>query len=230
MQDIPAIARAAHARGCVVIGDNTWATPLYVRAFELGMDVSIHSATKYIGGHSDLVMGVAMCKEAHYAPLLRTFRNTGMTPSGDNCFLALRGLRSMSARLKQHDASGMAVAQWLQQRPEVEAVIHPALPGAAGHDIWKRDFSGACGLFAFVLREGVSHAGLAAMLDHMELFGMGYSWGGYESLITPVNLYKARTATVWPHKGQLMRLHVGLEYVDDLLRDLEAGFERLRQV
>ena len=234
VQDIPAIAKAAHDKGAIVMGDNTWGTPIYMRPFDLGMDISIHSATKYIGGHSDLVMGTLSCKKAHYAALLRTYRNTGPCASGDNCFLAQRGLRTIALRLKQHYENGLTIAAWLQKRPEVEKVLHPALPGAPGHDLWKRDFSGACGLFTIVLKEGYppsvppASGGLAKMLDHMDYFGMGYSWGGFESLMIPITPKKIRTATQWAYPGQALRLHIGLEDPDDLMRDLERGFERLR--
>lgn len=230
VQDVPAIAKAAKAKGCIVISDSTWATPLYQDAFSLGVDIVIHSATKYIGGHSDLVMGTIACKEEHYKPLLVTYRNLGPSPSADNCFLAQRGLRSMGARLKQHSESGMLVAKWLQTRPEVGAVLYPALPGAPGHDLWKRDFSGATSLFSFVFKEQQNSKALAAMIDGLEHFGLGYSWGGFESLIITFDLSKVRSATKWPYKGQGIRLHVGLESPDDLIRDLEAGFERLRSV
>ncbi len=229
VQDIPAIAKAAHEKNCIVIGDNTWGTPLYMKSFELGVDISIHSATKYISGHSDLVMGVVSCKNEHYPPLLRTFRNTGGNPSADNCYLAQRGLRTMAVRLKQQYEQGLTVARWLRGRPEVEAVLHPALEGAPGHELWKRDFTGACSLFAFVLKEPASTAQLAAMLDNMELFGMGYSWGGFESLMIPFYPTKIRSVSKWPYKGQALRIHIGLEHPDDLIRDLEAGLARLKK-
>jgi cystathionine beta-lyase len=229
VQDVPAIARIAHEKNCIVIGDNTWATPLCMKAFELGIDISIHSATKYISGHSDLVMGVVSCKKEHYLPLLRAFRNTGSNPSADNCYLAQRGLRTMAVRLKQQFEQGLAIARWLRDRPEVEAVLHPALEGAPGHDLWKRDFSGGCSLFAIVLKEAVSNHALAAMLDNMELFGMGYSWGGFESLIIPFYPSKIRSVSKWPYKGQALRIHIGLEHPDDLMRDLEAGLARLKK-
>ncbi|MDE3016928.1 MAG: cystathionine beta-lyase [Pseudomonadota bacterium] len=229
VQDIPAIAKAAHAKNCLVIGDNTWATPLYIRPFDLGMDISIHSATKYISGHSDLVMGTVSCREKHYKPLLRTFRNTGGCPGGDNCYLALRGIRSMAARLAQQSGNGLKVAEWLKKRPEVAAVLHPALPGAPGHDLWKRDFTGACSLFAFVLQQEAPPAGLAALFDGLELFGMGYSWGGFESLLIPLDLQNIRTVTDWPYAGRALRIHIGLEHPDDLIADLEAGFKRLKK-
>lgn len=229
MQDIPAIAKVAHEKNIIVIGDNTWGTPMFLKPFELGMDISIHSATKYISGHSDFVMGTVSCKKEHYAQLLRVYRNTGSCPGADNCYLAQRGLRSMAARLKQHQVNGLRIAEWLQKRPEVEKVLHPALPGAPGHDIWKRDFTGACGLFSVVLKEPASHASLSAMLDSMELFGMGYSWGGYESLIIPIAPKSIRTATKWPYNGQAFRIHIGLEHPDDLMRDLDAALKRLNK-
>ncbi len=226
VQDIPAIAKAAHAKGIVVIGDMTWGTPLYCDAFALGVDVSIHSATKYISGHSDLVMGSLACKKEHYRPLLLTYRSLGACPSGDNCYLAFRGLRTMAVRVKQQYEHAMLVAKWLKARPEVEEVLYPALPGAPGHDLWKRDFTGACSLFSFALKP-VAHEKLAAMIDGMELFGIGYSWGGFESLLITFNTEKSRTARPWQYKGQGIRLHIGLEHPDDLIADLEAGFKRL---
>ncbi len=228
MQDIPAIAKAAHAGGAVVIGDNTWATPLFIDAFALGMDVSVHSATKYINGHSDLMMGTISCKAAHFKKIQLSFRNFGMCPSGDNCYLALRGLRTMAVRMKQHQENGLAVAKWLRDRPEVEQVLYPALPGAPGHDIWKRDFSGAASLFSIILKKNYPHAKLASMLDKMEYFGMGYSWGGFESLLIPCHPEKIRTSQKWGHEGNVLRIHVGLENPDDLIADLEKGFERLK--
>lgn len=228
MQDIPAIAKAAHAKGAIVISDNTWATPLHMKPFDLGIDISIHSATKYISGHSDLVMGTLSCKAEHYPALLRTFRNTGACPSADNCYLAQRGLRTIAVRLKQHFENGLKVAEWLRQRPEVEIVLHPGLPGAPGHELWKRDMTGACGLFSIVLKEEYPRPALAAMLDNLEYFGMGYSWGGFESLIIPIAPKKIRTATSWAYKGQGLRIHIGLEHPDDLIADLQRGLERLR--
>lgn len=229
VQDVPTIARIAHEKNCIVMGDNTWATPLCMKPFELGMDISIHSATKYISGHSDLVMGVVSCKKEHYLPLLRAFRNTGSNPGADNCYLAQRGLRTMAVRLKQQFEQGLEIARWLRSRPEVEVVLHPALDGAPGHDLWKRDFTGGCSLFAIVLKEPASTAQLAAMLDNMELFGMGYSWGGFESLIIPFYPAKIRSASKWPYKGQALRIHIGLEHPDDLMRDLDAGLTRLKK-
>lgn len=229
MQDIPAIAKVAHGKNIVVIGDNTWGTPLYMKPFDLGIDVSLHSATKYISGHSDLVMGVLTCKKPHYAQLLRTYRNTGACPGADNCYLAQRGLHTMAVRLKQHYEHGLKVAQWLKSRPDVEIVLHPALPGAPGHELWKRDFTGACGLFSFVMKDVAPPKALSAMLDNMALFGMGYSWGGFESLLIPITPKNIRTATKWPYNGQAFRIHIGLEHIDDLMSDLDQGLTRLRK-
>ncbi len=226
MQDIPAIAKAAHAKNVLLVSDSTWGASLYFRAFEKGVDINIQSATKYISGHSDLVMGVITCNGEHYKRIAQTYKNLGMTPSGDNCFLALRGLRSLAVRLSRHYENAMKVAQWLKTRPEVHEVLYPALPGAPGHDIWKRDFLGASSLFGFVLTE-TNDRKIAAMFDSMEIFGMGYSWGGYESLMVPVQIEKSRTATTWKYPGTLIRIHVGLEHVDDIIADLEAGLTRL---
>lgn len=231
MQDIPAISKAVRAKNndIVIIADNTWATPVFIRPFELGIDISIHSATKYINGHSDLVMGVVSCRTPHYKKLLQTSRNLGASPSGDNCYLALRGLRTMPVRLKQHYKNALLVAQWLSDRKEVEEVLYPALPNAKGHDIWKRDFSGATGLFSIVLKENYPTEILAKMIDGLKHFGMGYSWGGFESLIIPIKPKTIRTATKWSHQGTALRLHIGLENTDDLIEDLEKGFNELRE-
>jgi cystathionine beta-lyase len=229
MQDIRAIAGIAHARGAVVIADNTWATPLYFRPFEHGIDVSIHAATKYLAGHSDVMLGAMTCRELHWPALVRIFKNLGACAGPDDCYLALRGLRTLAVRLRQHHATSVQLARWLRQRPEVERVIHPALPEDAGHALWQRDMPGAGGVFAVLLRP-VAHGALAAMLDRMELFRMGYSWGGYESLMIPVYPEKVRTRPRWTHGGPTLRIHAGLEHVDDLIRDLEGGFARLNGV
>lgn len=227
IQDIPAIAEAAHAKGALVVLDNTWATGLYFKPFAHGVDVSIQAATKYITGHSDVMMGAIVTTEAHRGVIQAAFNEVGGAPGPDDCYLALRGLRTMATRLAQHQESAIRLAEWLKDRPEVVEVLHPALPGAQGHDLWKRDFRGASGLFGFLLRP-VARPALAAMLDGLELFGMGYSWGGFESLLIPTDPAPIRTATPWTREGQLMRVHVGLEHPDDLIADLEAGFARLR--
>lgn len=228
MQDTVAIIKAARAKkDVIIIGDNTWATPLYSKAFELGMDVSIHSATKYICGHSDLVMGAVTCKKAQYATLRRAYLDLGLTPGADNCYLALRGLRTMGVRLKQQHENAMIVAKWLKGRPEIEEVLFPAMPGSPGHDLWKRDFTGSSSLFSIAIKP-VARDALAAMLDKLKYFGMGYSWGGFESLITPFDPKKNRTASKWPYSGPGIRLHIGLEHPNDLIADLEAGFKRMQ--
>jgi cystathionine beta-lyase len=227
MQDIPAIADAAHARDCLVVMDNTWASPLYCKPFDLGADISIQAATKYIGGHSDLMMGTITSTEAIHDRLRRGVAELSTAAAPDDCYLALRGLRTLAARLERHQRSALVVAEWLRSRPEVAEVRYPALPEDPGHALWKRDFLGASGLFAFILKPR-SKAAVAAMLDHLELFGMGWSWGGYESLLIPVHPETCRTAIPWRHEGVPMRIHVGLEDPSDLIADLEAGFARLR--
>ena len=226
MQDIPAIATAAHARGCLVIVDNTWASPLYCKPFELGADISIQAATKYIGGHSDLMMGTITSTEAVHDRLRRGVAELSSAAAPDDCYLALRGLRTLTARLERHQRSARIVAEWLQARPEVVAVRYPALPDDPGHALWKRDCRGATGLFGIMLKPYAKPA-VAAMLDHMELFGMGWSWGGYESLLIPIHPGTSRTATSWQHDGVALRIHVGLEEPSDLIRDLDQGFQRL---
>jgi cystathionine beta-lyase len=226
MQDTPAIAAAAHARGCLVAMDNTWASPLFCKPFELGVDLSVQAATKYIGGHSDLMMGVVTATEAAYEQLWRGMLEVATASAPDDCYLALRGLRTLAARLERHQRSAMIVAEWLAARAEVRRVLYPALPDDPGHAIWQRDFRGASGLFGLIL-EPYPKAAVTAMLDGMELFGMGYSWGGYESLLIPTRPATSRTATPWAEDGPTLRIHVGLEDPSDLIRDLEAGFARL---
>ncbi len=226
VQDIPAIAEAAHARGAVVVMDNTWATPLYFKPFAHGADVSVQAATKYIVGHADAMLGAITTNKKTTSMVGRTHDELGLCPGPEDVYLGLRGLRSLSVRLARHHESGLAMAEWLAARPEVERVIHPGLPGDAGHGLWQRDFTGASGLFAIVLKPA-SHDALAGMLDDLALFGMGYSWGGYESLILPFDPRTYRSATRWEVKGPALRLHIGLEDVDDLKADLDAGFARL---
>ena len=226
VQDVPAIAQVAHARNALVIMDNSWATPLYFRAFDHGVDVSVHAATKYIGGHSDVLLGLIVGSAATYPALHRLWTDMGVTASSDDCFLGLRGLRTLAVRLARHQASGIKVAEWLRTRPEVREVIHPALPGSRGHELWKRDFAGATSLFGIVLNP-VAKERIDAMLDGMRLFGMGWSWGGFESLMIPVYPERVRTASRWDVGGPSLRLYIGLEDPDDLIADLGDGFARL---
>jgi len=225
VQDVPAIAEAAHRRGITVIADNTWGTPLYFKPFAHGVDVSVQAATKYIVGHSDAML---TCTKEAWPRLRRSTHELGQTAGPDDVYLGQRGLRTLAVRLKQHWKAGVALAEWIARQPEVERVLHPALPGDPGHAIWKRDFTGACGLFGVVLKEGITERALGAMIDGLELYGIGSSWGGFESLIVPFDPRETRTATKWPHKGPCFRIHAGLENVEDLIADLEAGFERLR--
>jgi cystathionine beta-lyase len=223
MPDIPAIAAVAHARGACVIDDNTWATPLYHRSLEQGVDISMQAATKYIGGHSDIMFGTISANAETWPRVQETIRLLGVCAGPDDVYLALRGLRTLSVRLAQHQASGLEMARWLAARPEVARVLHPALESDPGHAIWKRDFTGASGLFSIVLRPAPQKA-VDALLDAVKLFGMGFSWGGFESLVIPFDCASYRSATTWAPGGPTLRLHIGLENVEDLKADLERGF------
>jgi cysteine-S-conjugate beta-lyase len=226
MQDIPAIAAAAHGKGAVVLMDNTWASPLYFPALEKGVDLAIQSGTKYIGGHSDLMLGTVAATEAHWRRLRDTVQTMGLCVGPDDMNLGLRGLRTMGVRLAHHNAAGLKVAHWLTQRPEVLRVLHPALETHPGHAIWKRDFSGSSGLFTIVLKP-VAQAAVNAFLNALTLYGIGASWGGYESLAIPFDCTNIRTATKWAPGGPTVRLHIGLEDTGDLIADLERGFAAL---
>jgi cystathionine beta-lyase len=226
VQDVPAIAKVAHAAGAVVILDNTWATPLFFKPFAHGADVSIQAATKYIGGHADIMLGSITMNERTTLAVAKTHEDLGLCTGPEDVYLGLRGLRSLGVRLERHQQSALEMARWLGERPEVARVIHPGLPSDPGHTIWKRDFTGASGLFSVVLKP-VAHDRLATMLDGLSLFGMGYSWGGFESLILPFDPREYRSATKWQAEGPALRLHIGLEDVDDLKADLDAGFARL---
>ncbi|HLJ62182.1 MAG TPA: cystathionine beta-lyase [bacterium] len=225
VQDVPAIARVAHEHGAVVLFDNTWATPLNFRAFEHGVDVEIQAATKYLGGHSDLLMGVIAVRDEE---LFRTVKSGldefGDCVSPDLCYVTLRGLRTLAVRLRHHERSTLEVARWLAGRPEVARILHPALPEDPGHALWKRDFLGSSSLFGIVLHTNSDRA-VAAMLDGLALFKIGASFGGFESLILPAR--PERTVRPRDEHGTLIRVHVGLEAVDDLIADLEGGFARL---
>ncbi len=226
MQDIPAIAKVAHDKGALVLMDNTWATPLYFRAFEKGVDLSIQAGTKYIGGHSDMMFG-CVSATAKTLPALKDIVNgMGLCVGPDDMYLALRGLRTLAVRLARHYESGLRVARWLEQRPEVLRVLHPALESDPGHKIWQRDFSGACGLFSLVLKP-TSENSVHAFMNELALFGMGFSWGGFESLVISFDCSEYRTATRWAPGGPTLRFHIGLEDPDDLIADLEQGFAAL---
>ena len=228
VQDVPAIAEVAHAHGALVLLDNTWATGLYFKPFQHGVDIAINAATKYVGGHSDLMMGVVTSTEVCYRDLRHGIYDLGSYVSPDDCYQALRGLRTLSVRLERHQANALKLAGWLRSRPEVERVLFPALPDDPGHAVWKRDFTGASGLFGMLLKPCPSEA-WHAFVEGLELFGLGASWGGYESLIMPNHPERYRTATRWDARFPSIRIHAGLEDAGDLIADLERGFERLNR-
>lgn len=225
VQDVPGICRIAKAHGLVTLLDNTWATPLLFPALPAGVDLSILACTKYIVGHADVMLGSVTATAAHWPRLEQTARAFGQHASPDDAFLAARGLRTLSVRLRRHEESALAVARWLAEQPQVARVLHPALPGCPGHELWQRDFSGASGLFSFVLNGGTD-ADRARFVDGLAHFGIGYSWGGFESLALPFDPEKLRTATRWGAEGPAVRLHIGLEDPQDLIEDLAAGLAR----
>lgn len=226
--DLRAIAAVARKAGVVTMVDNTWATPVFLRPLELGIDISVHSGTKYISGHSDLMIGLITANEACFDRIRRNSLAFGERASPAEIFLALRGLRSLGLRMRQHAASGIKVATWLAGQKRVRRVLHPALPSCPGHDIWKRDFEGAAGVFSFIM-DAVDKPALTEFIDKLALFGIGLSWGGFESLILPVDVSAARTAPGWTQDGQIIRLSIGLDDPDALIADLAAGFARLDQ-
>lgn len=226
VQDIPAIAKIAHANGASVLMDNTWATPVFFQPLKHGVDLSIQAATKYVGGHADVMLGYVAANASHAARLYQTHGDMGLYASGDDVFLGLRGLRTLPVRLARHQETGLALARWLAQQPEVARILHPGLHSDPGHALWKRDYSGACGLFGVVLKP-VSEAAVAAFVDGLAHFGIGYSWGGFESLIVPAHI--RRTARAFAAEGPVLRIHAGLEDAGDLIADLERGLKRLRE-
>ena len=228
MQDIPALAAAAHAHGAALLMDNTWATPFFFPPHERGADLALEAGTNYLGGHSDLLLGLVSANQEYWPRLREAFDSMAICAGPEDVFLALRGLRTMRLRLGEQERAGLDMARWLEARQEVKKVLHPALSSFEGHAIWKRDFLGATGLFSVVLHP-VSQQAVAAMLDGLKLFGMGYSWGGFESLIVPFDCKDYRTATRFDPGGPCLRLQIGLEDTDDLKADLDAGFERLRK-
>jgi cystathionine beta-lyase len=227
IQDVPAIAAVARAHGACMMLDNTWATPLFFTPHAHGVDISIEAGTKYLSGHADLLIGLVSANEAWFKRLHRTVDGMGIPPGPEDAFLALRGLRTMELRLREAERQALVLAHWLAARPEVLRVIHPALPEHPGHGIWKRDFTGSSGLFSVILKPA-SPAAVAALLDGLELFGLGFSWGGYESLAIPFDCSSYRTATTWAPGGPALRFSVGLEDIEDLKADLDRGFARLR--
>ena len=226
IQDVPAIAEVAHAYGACVIMDNTWATPLFFSPHAQGVDLAVDAGTKYLSGHSDLLLGLVSANEAWFKRLYRTVDGMAIPPGPEDVYLALRGLRTMEIRLREAERQALALAKWLAARPEVARVIHPALPDHPGHQIWRRDFTGSSGVFSVVLKP-VSDAAVAALLDGLELFGIGFSWGGYTSLVIPFDCSAYRTATKWAPGGPALRFSVGLEDIEDLKADLDRGFARL---
>ena len=232
MQDIPAIAAAAHKHGAVVTMDNTWATPLYFRPLDFGVDISIHAATKYPAGHSDVLFGTVSANAAHWEQLHETQITLGTCASPDDAYQVLRGLRTMGVRLERHQDSALELARWLEGVDEVSRVLHPALPSFPGHDLWKRDFKGASGIFSIVLKGGSPdrHKAKAhAFLDALGIFGLGYSWGGFECLAVHMHLGDRRVAK-GPQEGPVLRLQIGLEDVKDIKADIERGLAAARAV
>lgn len=226
--DIPHLAAIAKAAGAITMLDNTWATPLYFNALRHGIDIDIHAGTKYIVGHADANLGVCLCQRAHFDMLKRQAYWMGISAAADDLFLGMRGLRSLNARLPVHGQTGLILAQWLAEQPEVTRIMHPARPDHPQHALWQRDFTGTTGLFALLLRP-ISKNALAAMLNKCRLFGMGYSWGGFESLIIPQDPRHIRTVRPWQEDGILLRVHAGLEDPRDLIEDLARAFHALRQ-
>jgi cystathionine beta-lyase len=228
VQDVPAITDVARQHNIVTMIDNTWATPLYFRPLDLGVDISIHAATKYVGGHSDVMLGTVTANEKTWSQVKTTWQLLGECAGPDVAWLGQRGLRTLSVRLNRQMASGIEIARWLEGRSEVAQVLHPALESHPDHALWKRDFKGASSLFSVVLKPGPKEA-LAAFINDLELFGIGASWGGYESLVLPFDPRAVRTATTWEADGPAVRLHIGLEDTADIIADLEAGFARWRK-
>ncbi|NRA60856.1 MAG: cystathionine beta-lyase [Psychrobium sp.] len=227
VQDVPTLAAIAHQTDITVMLDNTWGSGINFKPFDYGVDISIQAATKYIVGHSDVMMGTATANEKHWPTLREHSYLLGQCASADDCYLALRGLRTLGVRMRQHEKSALKVAHWLKSHPAVDKVLHPAFEDCPGHEFFKRDFSGGNGLFSFILNRG-DDAAIVRLLDGMRHFKMGFSWGGFESLILKVNgLDRLRTAKPWTETGTVIRLHIGLEDVDDLIEDLAAGLARL---
>ena len=227
VQDVPGIARVTHEHGAVVLMDNTWATPFFFSPHEKGVDLAIEAGTKYLSGHSDILLGMVSANERSWKDLRATYDAMAICAGPEDMFLALRGMRTMLLRLKEQERAALEMARWLKAQPEVAQILHPAFEDCPGHEIWKRDFSGSSGLFSIILKPA-SQKAVAAMLDGLALFGMGYSWGGFESLIIPFDCSTYRTATKWTPGGPALRIQIGLEDTRDLQADLAAGFARLK--
>jgi cystathionine beta-lyase len=226
IQDIPAVTALAKPKGIVTVLDNTWATPLYLNPFELGIDISIQSVTKYISGHSDVLLGAVTVNEKYAQAYADFYSVMEIFASPHDCYLALRGLKTLPVRLKQHEASALKIAQWLETIDLVDRVIHPALPGHPEHRIWQRDFTGSSGLFAFTFKEDYAKEKIAAFIDSLDLFGIGFSWGGFKSLIT-TGKYSRPVDSKYYDKT-VVRLNIGLEDAEDLKQDLAKGFDVLK--
>lgn len=227
MMDLPAVAELAHRNGCLLAVDNTWGAGLLYRPLELGADLSIIAATKYLGGHADVMMGAVVCTAGAWPALQRASIDFGQTVGADDAYLVLRGIRSLAPRLRQHQDNAMKVAAWLQDQPEVAAVLCPALPGDPSHALWQRDCHGTNGLLSIEFAKDISRAATERMVDALALFGLGASWGGFESLVVPANMHNARSLTDWSDRGAILRLHIGLEDPEDLIDDLAQGMTHL---
>ena len=229
MMDLPAVARLARTHACWLAVDNTWGSGLLYQPLALGADISIIAATKYLGGHADVMMGVAITNERAWAPLERASVDFGQTVGADDAYLILRGMRSMPARMAVHGRGALRIAEWLQSRPEVARVLCPALLGDPSHALWRRDCRGTNGLLSIEFATGIEDADVERMIDAFKLFGLGASWGGFESLAVPAYMLRARTVTDWKGRGAVLRLHVGLEDTEDLIADLEQAMAALRR-
>ena len=228
VQDLPAIADLVRNRNIAIIVDNSWATPLFYQPLRLGADIVVHAGTKMFVGHSDAMFGTISATETYWPQVSRTHRLAGICASPDDCFLAARGLRTLAIRMREHEERALDLARWFEAQPTVRQVFHPGLQQHPDHAIWKRDFTGSGSLFS-VLLEPAPREAVAAMVNNLELFGMGYSWGGYESLCLPIHPERNRTAIQWTAEGEMFRIHVGFEAVDDLKADMQAGLQRYRE-
>ncbi len=230
VQDVAAICKVAKKHGVTTIIDNSWASGIYFKPLEHGADVVVTALTKYINGHSDMMMGAITVQEKHFRVMYEAFRYMAVTAAPFSSYMVQRGMRTTKVRMDHCFKSALAIAKWLEQRPEVTKVLYPALESDSGHKLWKRDFTGAAGLFTVILDRKYSNESLARMVDKLHYYSMGYSWGGYESLILPVDPSGVRSVTKWPYSNKTcLRINVGLEDIEDLKDDLESGFKRLRK-